>query len=219
MQIISSLYEKLIAMLPAEPPHLLMVYQAVIAIAGFIILWIILRWLLHFVENRLKKFEFVQVNSQVFKIVRRLLFLALLLAVGTYLLRMTQIPILEKIFRALLIVALAFPVKNFLAIAIRFLQIKIAHQTENEVDDIIFELLSRFAGFIIIATAVIIALDSMGVNVMPFIAGAGVAGVAIGFAAKDTLSNLIAGILLIIDRPFEVGDRIEVWSAPSGSST
>ena len=54
---------------------------------------------------------------------------------------------------------------------------------------------------------------------MPFVAGAGVAGIAIGFAAKDTLSNLIAGILLIIDRPFEVGDRIEVWSAPSGSAT
>jgi len=54
---------------------------------------------------------------------------------------------------------------------------------------------------------------------MPFIAGAGVAVVAIGFAAKDTLSNLIAGILLIIDRPFEVGDRIEVWSAPAGTST
>jgi small-conductance mechanosensitive channel len=54
---------------------------------------------------------------------------------------------------------------------------------------------------------------------MPFIAGAGVAGIAIGFAAKDTLSNLIAGVLLIIDRPFEVGDRIEVWSAPAGSAT
>jgi len=33
------------------------------------------------------------------------------------------------------------------------------------------------------------------------------------------LSNLIAGVLLIIDRPFEIGDRIEVWSAPSGSAT
>jgi hypothetical protein len=54
---------------------------------------------------------------------------------------------------------------------------------------------------------------------MPFIAGAGVAGVAIGFAAKDTLSNLIAGVLLIVDRPFEIGDRIEVWNAPSGSAT
>ena len=60
------------------------------------------------------------------------------------------------------------------------------------------------------------------INMLTFGLGsglAGVAGVAIGFAAKDTLSNLIAGVLLIIDRPFEVGDRIEVWSAPSGSAS
>jgi MscS family membrane protein len=91
--------------------------------------------------------------------------------------------------------------------------------TESKIDDIVFELLARFSGFIILATAVIISLDLLGLNVVPFIASAGVAGVAIGFAAKDTLSNLIAGILLIIDRPFEVGDRIEVWSAPAGTAT
>ena len=219
MQSISTLYEKLIALLPADSPRLLMAYKVAIAVAGFFIVWAILRWLLHFVEKRLNKFEFVQVNAQVFQIIRRVLLIVLLLVLGTYLLRMTGIPILEKIYHALFIIFLAIPFKNFLSLAIGFLQNKIAHQTENKVDDIIFELLSRFAGFIIIATAVIIALDSLGVNVMPFIAGAGVAGVAIGFAAKDTLSNLIAGILLIIDRPFEVGDRIEVWSAPSGSST
>ena len=63
------------------------------------------------------------------------------------------------------------------------------------------------------------ALDVLGINVVPFIAGAGVLGVALGFAAKDTLSNLIAGVLLIIDRPFEIGDRIEVWTAPMESAT
>ncbi len=43
-------------------------------------------------------------------------------------------------------------------------------------------------------------------------------GVALSFAAKDTLSNLIAGILLIVDRPFDVGDRIEIWGAPAGQA-
>jgi small-conductance mechanosensitive channel len=219
MESIPVLFERLIALLPGDSPGLLIVYKVIIAVAGFVLIWIILRWLLYFVERRSKRSEFIQSNQKVFQIIRKVVFLALLLVVGTYLLRITEIPILEKIFHALLIIALAFPVKVFLAIAIHFLQKQVAHKTENEVDDIIFELLSRFAGFIIIATAIIIALDSLGVNVMPFIAGAGVAGVAIGFAAKDTLSNLIAGILLIIDRPFEVGDRIEVWSAPSGTST
>jgi small-conductance mechanosensitive channel len=99
------------------------------------------------------------------------------------------------------------------------LQTRVAHKTDSKIDDIIFDLFIRFSNFIIYTVAIIIVLDILGINVVPFIAGAGVAGVAIGFAAKDTLSNLIAGILLIIDRPFEVGDRIEVWSAPAGSAT
>ena len=102
MQSISALYEKLIALLPADSPRLLVVYKVAIAIAGFFIIWIILRWLLHFVERRLKKFEFVQANSQVFQLIRRVLLLALLLVVGSYVLRMTQIPLLVKIFHALL---------------------------------------------------------------------------------------------------------------------
>ncbi|MGD9134586.1 MAG: mechanosensitive ion channel family protein, partial [Desulfobacterales bacterium] len=113
----------------------------------------------------------------------------------------------------------AGPIRRFLIVIIRYLQSRVAHKTESKIDDIIFDLFIRFSNFIIYTVVIIIALDLLGINVVPFIAGAGVAGVAIGFAAKDTLSNLIAGILLIIDRPFEVGDRIEVWSAPAGSAT
>jgi small-conductance mechanosensitive channel len=219
MNRLSTFIAELQTRLPKDPPYLVTAYKIILVIAGFFVAWIILRWLLHFVEKRINKYEFIQINAQIFNLIRRAMFLVLVMVAGTYLVRMTHVPILEKIFHALLIIFLAIPAKDFLVIAIGYLQNTIAHRTESKVDDIIFELLTRFSGFIILATAIIIALDLLGVNVMPFIAGAGVAGVAIGFAAKDTLSNLIAGILLIIDRPFEVGDRIEVWSAPVGSAT
>jgi small-conductance mechanosensitive channel len=219
MNRLSTFIAELQTRLPKDPPYLVTAYKIILVIAGFFVAWIILRWLLHFVEKRISKYEFIQINSQVFQLIRRATFLTLVMVAGTYLVRLTSVPILEKILHALLIIFLAIPAKNFLVIAISYLQNTVARRTENRIDDIIFELLTRFSGFIILATAIIIALDLLGVNVMPFIAGAGVAGVAIGFAAKDTLSNLIAGILLIIDRPFEVGDRIEVWSAPAGTAT
>jgi small-conductance mechanosensitive channel len=219
MNRLSAFITELQTRLPDDPPYLVTAYKIILVVAGFFVAWVILRWLLHFAEKRISKYEFIQINAQVFQLIRRAMFLALVMVAGTYLVRLTQVPILEKIFHALLVVFLAIPAKNFLVIAIGYLQNTIAHRTENKIDDIIFELLARFSGFIILATAIIIALDLLGVNVVPFIAGAGVAGVAIGFAAKDTLSNLIAGVLLIIDRPFEVGDRIEVWSAPVGSAT
>jgi hypothetical protein len=119
------------------------------------------------VQRKISKYEFIQINAQVFQLIRRAMFLVLVMVAGTYLVRLTRVPILEKIFHALPIVFLAIPAKNFLVIAIGYLQNTIAHKTENRIDDIIFELLARFYGFIISATAIVIVLDLLGVNVMP----------------------------------------------------
>ena len=167
----------------------------------------------------MKKINLIEIQEQLFKIFRKALFYALVLVAGSYIIGLLNIALLEKIFHALFVILFAGPSKNFLIVTIRYLQSRVAHKTDSKIDDIVFDLLIRFADFIIYAVAIIIALDILGINVMPFIAGAGIVGLAIGFAAKDTLSNLISGILLIIDRPFEVNDRIEVWSAPAGSAT
>ncbi len=57
---------------------------------------------------------------------------------------------------------------------------------------------------------VVMALDQLGVNVGAALAGIGVVGVAFGFAAQDSLSNTIAGFLIFWDKPFIVGDWIDV---------
>ncbi|MBW1840838.1 MAG: mechanosensitive ion channel family protein [Deltaproteobacteria bacterium] len=199
--------------------YLHILYKTVFVLSVAFILWLILKRVLVSAEKRLKKYEFLQVNDQIFLFARRGLYYALILGTGTYLIRFLELPLLEKPFYALLILLLASPTKDFLIILIKYLETNIAEKTETKVDNIVFDLLNKFAGAIIYATAIILALDILGINVMPFVAGAGVAGIAIGFAAKDTLSNLIAGVLLIVDRPFEIGDRIEVWSAPVGSAT
>jgi len=194
-------------------------FKTLVAIAGTYIVWFILIRIIASLEKKTKKTEFIQNNVKIFSVIRRALLYCLILVTGTYLIRLFNIVLLENFFQALMIILLAAPAKDSLLIVLVYLENKIADKTKTKVDDIIFDLLSKFLGVIIYATAAILALDILGVNVMPFIAGAGVAGIAIGFAAKDTLSNLIAGVLLIIDRPFEIGDRIEVWSAPAGSST
>jgi len=56
----------------------------------------------------------------------------------------------------------------------------------------------------------IIVLANFGFNVSGFIAGLGVMGFVVGFAVKDVLSNLAAGMFLLIKRPFKVGEEIDV---------
>jgi small-conductance mechanosensitive channel len=194
-------------------------FKALAAVLGSYIIWIILKRILISFEKKIPKNNFLKINVKIFSVVRRAFFYGLILVTGTYLIRLFDVLLLEKIFHAIMIMLLATPAKDGLLILLEYLENNIIEKTKTKVDDIIFDLLNKFSGAIIYATAVILALDILGINVMPFVAGAGVAGIAIGFAAKDTLSNLIAGVLLIIDRPFEVGDRIEVWSAPAGSAT
>lgn len=53
-------------------------------------------------------------------------------------------------------------------------------------------------------------LDNAGIDVSGLVVSLGVGGIAIGLAAKDALANIIAGFMLMFDKPFRVGDRIEL---------
>ena len=62
----------------------------------------------------------------------------------------------------------------------------------------------------VMVVALVMALDQIGINVTAALAGMGIAGIAVGFAAQDSLANSIAGFLIFWDKPFKVGDFLEV---------
>lgn len=219
MSFFSSLSDTMISAFSGESPLLLIVIKTALTLIGSGLLWIIINRAISSVEKKSIATDVFQFDSRTLGIIRKALFLVLVYVAGSYLIRTLHIQLVEKVFHALVIVLLAGPIKAFLMVLLYYYEQHIGKKTETKFDDTVIDFLNKFSGFIIYAFAIVLALDILGINVMPFIAGAGIAGIAIGFAAKDTLSNLIAGILLIIDRPFEIGDRIEVWSAPVGSAT
>ncbi len=62
--------------------------------------------------------------------------------------------------------------------------------------------------FTILAVGVIMAASQLGINIGAALAGLGVLGLTIGFAAKDSLSNIMAGFLIFWDKPFHVGEWV-----------
>ena len=73
-------------------------------------------------------------------------------------------------------------------------------------------LIDKFYRYAVIGFGVVMAADQLGINVGAALAGLGVAGIALGFAAQDSVANVIAGILIFWDKPFVVGDWIETES-------
>jgi small conductance mechanosensitive channel len=67
----------------------------------------------------------------------------------------------------------------------------------------------KTTGRLIMFVGVIIAIAQLGIEVGPLLAGLGIAGFVVGFALQDTLSNFASGMMILIYRPFDVGDVIE----------
>ncbi|MEM9009432.1 MAG: mechanosensitive ion channel family protein, partial [Cyanobacteria bacterium P01_F01_bin.86] len=66
---------------------------------------------------------------------------------------------------------------------------------------------SRLLSFAIGSTTLIVGIERVGVSLIPILAGLGIGGLALALAARPTLENIIAGVILLVDRPVKVGER------------
>jgi small conductance mechanosensitive channel len=64
--------------------------------------------------------------------------------------------------------------------------------------------------FFVFSIGILAALSATGFQTSAVLASLGVVGLTIGFALRDTLSNIISGLLIFIDRPFTIGDLVEI---------
>lgn len=80
-------------------------------------------------------------------------------------------------------------------------------------------LFDMLANLVIIGAAVYFALVAWHIDVTGWLASAGIVGLAVGFAAKDSLANLFAGIFIIADAPYKIGDFIKFEDGLRGRVT
>ena len=73
-------------------------------------------------------------------------------------------------------------------------------------------LVVRVVRLIVVGMTMVVALEKLGVNPAALIAGIGVAGIGIGLALQGVLGNLVAGLLIILTKPFRVGEYVEILS-------
>ncbi|MGB7160837.1 MAG: mechanosensitive ion channel domain-containing protein, partial [Tepidisphaeraceae bacterium] len=78
------------------------------------------------------------------------------------------------------------------------------------VDESIRDMLSSLLKWSILGFGLVIAGNQIGIQIAALLTGVSIVGLAIGFAAQETLANFIAGIVIFWDRPFKVGDWIEI---------
>jgi small conductance mechanosensitive channel len=111
-----------------------------------------------------------------------------------------------QLIGALIIVTIGwFAAKYVYAILIRLF-------AKHHLDMTLAKFLAGLAKVLVLAAMVVVALGKIGISIAPFIAAIGAASLTAGLALQGSVSNYAAGVLLIISRPFKVGDTLAVAS-------
>jgi small conductance mechanosensitive channel len=122
----------------------------------------------------------------------------------------TQAP--DFVFRAFtfLLIVMVF---RALARLVRRLVIAACESSGADMSILLKDVLASVSGGSITLMGLLIALSQVGISVGPMLAGLGVAGFIVGFALQDTLGNFAAGGMILIYRPYDVDDFVEVVGA------
>lgn len=124
-------------------------------------------------------------------------------------------PSLYVEINALLFVVLifigAYLLSNLIHGLLNWYKNDIAVKTKSDLDDMLIPLLSKATSIIIFIMAIIMVLDQLNVvEVSVLIATLGIGGIAVALGAKELLTNLFGALTILMDRPYKIGDRIEV---------
>jgi len=85
----------------------------------------------------------------------------------------------------------------------------LASQTDSKVDDALIPLGQKAIKIFLFLLAFLVALQNIGYSVTGLVAGLGIGGLALALAAQDTVANLFGSVMILLDRPFRVGDWIK----------
>lgn len=84
-----------------------------------------------------------------------------------------------------------------------------AEETDSPLDNQLVPFIAKTLKIFLIMTAVLVVAQNMGYSISGLLASLGIGGIAVAMAAKDTISNIFGSIMILIDRPFTIGDWIK----------
>jgi MscS family membrane protein len=169
-------------------------------------------WLKKWAEKTSTKFDdlLLDVLNGPIKIIAFVIFLRIGLEVFSWpaLVQM----ILSKGFMIIVAWTLTYMALKFIDLVMGYWRQRTKPDTDRAFDEQLFPIIRKSLKVFIAVVAVLVTLDNIGVNITAAIASLSIGGLAIGLAAQDTLANLFGAVAIFMDKPFRLGDRIQLDS-------
>ena len=122
---------------------------------------------------------------------------------------------LKKYIGTVFIISITFIIQRIIGGVFSWCKENIVSKTAIKLNNDLIPLLRRVSKIVIWIIALLIILPVYGINISALIATLGIGSLAIALAAQDTIANIISGFMIMVDRPFRLGDKIKL---PSGET-
>jgi len=122
----------------------------------------------------------------------------------------------SRIIKSLVIVIWIYAIAKLVNVVVLGIGFKFAEKTKSTLDDELMPLFQKLSNIIVYFIGIMLLLKMWNIDITPLLASAGIMGFVIAFAAQDTLSHLFGGVSIYFDKPFRVGDRVQLESGEIG---
>lgn len=200
---------------PGLPP---IVYSLIYAV-GTIIIFIILAKVIYFV---IKKYILkitaktkTEIDDKILLLLHKPIYYIMILIGLRMGLHWLDIPpeysawIDSGIFAVIVLIAFYILAKIIKIVVLEFLK-NLAERTDSALDDQIIVMIDKFLVILVLSIGVVVILGQFGIEITPLLAGIGIMGLVVAFAAQESLSSIFGGIMLMVDQAFKSGDRVKI---------
>lgn len=118
-----------------------------------------------------------------------------------------NIDFIDKVFSSAIIILIYWGLYNLTEESSLLFE-KMHRAYDIKVDKVLFPFMSKTLRLVLVALVITIIAETWGYNIQGFVTGLGLGGLAFALAAKDAAANVIAGIFIILDKPFTIGDWV-----------
>lgn len=184
-------------------------------ILGAIVLGRLVRWFAEKILPKLTAKTETQLDDVLVEVLKAPMLFALTL-VGFWIgIKRLSMPanVMEMIadaYKFLLVISTTWFISRAVSTFINVVLKEKVNDESSRMDEHALSLIKKVSSFVIWSIGVITALNNAGVDVGALIAGLGIGGVAIALAAQDTAKNIFAGMMILFDRPFKIGELITI---------
>ncbi len=120
------------------------------------------------------------------------------------------VKMIETVYSLMVILLIAYVAYKIFDEVVLYYAKEFSKKTNTEIDDVVVPVVEKLGMVLIPVLAMIAIFNMFGYDVTVLLAGVGFLGIVIGFAAQSTLANFFAGLQMLVDRPFKIGDLLEI---------